>query len=167
MTNAEKVAIYKTAFTAAMEVSIVNPLYPTLWNNVVEIARDFGFTEELNNASNRIIVYRVKVLAAIKASTANIWSHPKGARGGKDELTDVCEHCGKHTKDGDGGYFHILTSGLIIPNWITETMVNELRDMGLIKDQSQGCFAIGSTCAKKLLGKQVNYYLNGTMPTDI
>lgn len=104
-----------------------------------------------------------KALAAIQVSTANVWSHPKGPRGGKDDMDNVCEHCGKHSKDGDGGYYSILTSGTIVPNWIGEDMLWELYKKGLIKDQPQGGFAIGSTCAKKLLGKQADYYLNGKM----
>ena len=89
---------------------------------------------------------------------ANIWSHPKGARGGKDEMDNVCEYCGKHSKDNDGNYFSILTSGVIIPNKIDENIIWELHEMGLT-DQPQGAFAIGSTCAKKLLGDKLNFYL--------
>ena len=90
---------------------------------------------------------------------ANIWSHPKGARGGKDEYNDVCEYCGKRSKDGEGNYFQILTSGLIIPNIIEESLIWDLHDAGLIKDQPQGCFSIGSTCAKKLLKDKLEFYL--------
>lgn len=89
---------------------------------------------------------------------ANIWSHPKGPRGGKDECDNVCEHCGKHSKDGDGQYFQILTSGVIIPNAIDEPIIWDLYNMKKIKDQPQGCFSIGSTCAKKLLGKEIELY---------
>lgn len=90
---------------------------------------------------------------------ANIWSHPKGARGGKDEYNDVCEYCGKKSKDGKGHYFSILTSGVIIPNSIDENIIWDLSNLGLIKYQPQGGFAIGSTCAKKLLKEKLSFYL--------
>ena len=100
-----------------------------------------------------------EALSLVKKSYANIWSHPKGARGGKrNEVDDCCEYCGKFSKDGDGQYFSILTSGLIIPNKIAQNVLWELSEMGLC-DQPQGAFAIGSTCAKKLLGKDLNDYL--------
>lgn len=90
---------------------------------------------------------------------ANIWSHPKGERGGKDNVDNCCEYCGKFSKDGDGNYFQILTDGTIIPNRIDESIIWHLYKAGFIKDQPQGCFAIGSTCAKKLLGKDLKFYL--------
>ena len=90
---------------------------------------------------------------------ANIWSHPKGARGGKSEVNDVCEYCGKRSKDGEGELFQILTSGIIIPNSIEENIIWDLSNLGLIKDQPQGGFSIGSTCAKKLLKDKLSYYL--------
>lgn len=90
---------------------------------------------------------------------ANIWSHPKGARGGKDEVNDVCEYCGKRSKDGEGDYFSILTSGIILPNRIEENLIWDLHDAGLISDQPQGGFSIGSTCAKKLLKNKLDFYL--------
>lgn len=89
---------------------------------------------------------------------ADIWSHPKGSRGGKDECNDVCEYCGKKSKDGEGQYFQILTSGIIIPNRIDEDIIWELHNLGLC-DQPQGCFSIGSTCAKKLLKDKLSFYL--------
>ena len=90
---------------------------------------------------------------------ANIWSHPKGPRGGKGQFDNCCEYCGKYSKDNEGHYFQILTSGLIIPNRIDERIIWELYDLGLIKDQPQGAFSIGSTCAKKLLKNNLTNYL--------
>lgn len=100
-----------------------------------------------------------EALDLIKKSFANIWSHPKGARGGKDEVDNCCEYCGKFSKDGEGQYFQILTSGVIIPNKIDEAIVWDLYNNGLIEDQPQGGFSIGSTCAKKLLGKELKNYI--------
>lgn len=100
-----------------------------------------------------------EALDLINQSFADIWSHPKGPRGGKDELDNVCEYCGKHSKDGEGEYFQILTSGLIVPNRIAEETIWELYRMGAINDQPQGCFSIGSTCAKKLLGNKLSLYI--------
>ncbi len=104
----------------------------------------------------------LKALELIKNANslnANIWNHPKGPRGGKDEFDNVCEHCGKRSKDGEGKYFQILTSGNIIPNRIDESLVWDLFEAKLIKQQPQGSFSIGSTCAKKLLGKELDFYL--------
>jgi len=89
---------------------------------------------------------------------ADIWSHPKGARGGKDEVNDVCEYCGKRSKDGEGQYFKILTSGIIIPNSINEDIIWDLHNAGILDDQPQGSFSIGSTCAKKLLKDKLEFY---------
>lgn len=100
-----------------------------------------------------------EALELIKKSFADIWSHPKGPRGGKDVIENCCEYCGKFSKDGDGQYFQILTSGLIIPNKIEEKIIWDLYNLNLIKDQPQGCFAIGSSCAKKLLGKELQNYI--------
>ena len=89
---------------------------------------------------------------------ADIWSHPKGARGGKDEYNNLCEYCGKRSKDGEGQYFQILTSGIIIPNRIDEQLIWDLHNLGLCDDQPQGYFSIGSTCAKKLLKDKLEFY---------
>jgi len=90
---------------------------------------------------------------------ANIWSHPKGSRGGKEsEIDNCCEYCGKFSKDDKGKYFQILTSGLIIPNRIDERLIWTLYELNLISDQPQGCFSIGSTCAKKLLKDKLDFY---------
>jgi hypothetical protein len=112
---------------------------------------------------NEITKEHLEALELIKNANnlgANIWSHPKGPRGGKDEYDNVCEHCGKYSKDGDGKYFQILTSGNIIPNRIDEKIVWDLYNSNLIEDQPQGGFAIGSSCAKKLLGKELEFYLH-------
>ena len=101
-----------------------------------------------------------EALELINKSTSNIWSHPKGARGGKDYHDDCCEYCGKKIKDDKVDYFHIITSGVIIPCSIDEEIIYDLYNANLIKDQSQGCFPIGSTCAKKLLGDKVEFYLS-------
>lgn len=100
----------------------------------------------------------LKVINEAIAFGADIWSHPKGARGGKDEYDNVCEYCGKRSKDGEGHYFSILTSGIIIPNSIDENIIWELSNLGLC-DQPQGAFSIGSTCAKKLLKDKLSSYL--------
>lgn len=107
----------------------------------------------------KITEKHLEALKLIKESTANIWSNPKGARGGKNEVENCCEYCGKFSKDGDGNYFQILTNGLIIPNKIDESLIWDLYNINMIEDQPQGCFAIGSTCAKKLLKDKVNFYL--------
>jgi len=106
-----------------------------------------------------IPVKTLQALKIIQGCTANIWSHPKGPRGGKEEPGEVCEYCGKHTPDDKSNYFHILTSGLIIPVSISEETIKELSEAGLINDDSQGCFKIGYTCAKKLLGHRVKEFL--------
>ncbi len=100
-----------------------------------------------------------EALTLINNSFANIWSHPKGARGGKDDVDNCCEYCGKFSKDDEGQYFQILTSGLIIPNKIEESIIWDLCQNDFIEDEPQGCFSIGSTCAKKLLGKELPKYI--------
>jgi len=103
----------------------------------------------------------LELINQAKEFGANIWSHPKGCRGGKDEeLNDVCEYCGKRSKDGEGDYFQILTSGLIIPNRIKEQLIWDLHSIGLVDEQPQGAFSIGSTCAKKLLKQKLSDYLS-------
>jgi len=89
---------------------------------------------------------------------ANIWSHPKGARGGRSNLDNVCEYCGKHLKDDKRKYVSILISGLLIPSSIEENVIWQLSEKGLC-DEPQGAFAIGSNCAKKLLGKELINYI--------
>jgi hypothetical protein len=101
----------------------------------------------------------LKLIQEAEKFGANIWSHPKGARGGKDGYSDCCEYCGKRSKDGEGNYFKILTSGVIIPNRIEEQLIWDLSSMGL-SDQPQGCFSIGATCSKKLLKDRLTDYLS-------
>ena len=74
----------------------------------------------------------------------NLWSNPN-----KKEIIyndeEKCEYCGK--KLGNNRLFvHITTDGVCLPNSIN------------IIDQSQGCFPIGSECAKKLFGKDLDKY---------
>jgi len=100
---------------------------------------------------------QIHIINECKKAFADIWSHPNGARGGREMMDEQCEYCGKKV----GGktntrYVHILTSGMILPNGVDEDAINELQDE--IGDQSQGCFAIGSECAKKLLGKQIDEF---------
>ena len=114
------------------------------------------------NIMTTITQKHLQALELIKAAIsvgADIWSHPKGPRGGKDAVDNCCEHCGKYSKEGDGIYFQILTSGIIIPNSIDELIIWDLYEAKLIEDQPQGGFSIGSTCAKKLLGKHLPFYL--------
>ena len=100
-----------------------------------------------------------EVLKLVKTSFANIWSHPKGARGGKDCEDDQCEYCGKKVGGKTNTRFvHILTSGAILPNGVDGDLIDALWIKGEIKDQSQGAFALGSECAKKLLGKKIDEF---------
>lgn len=118
------------------------------------------FFNSLNNMATKKLTpeRRKEVIALAKTAIGNIWSHPKGPRGGRDEADEnCCEYCGKPV----GGkkntrYVHVLTNGKILPNEITDEEVIECaKEIG---DQSQGCFAIGSECAKKLLGKNIDKY---------
>lgn len=97
-------------------------------------------------------------LELIKKSHADIWSHPKGPRGGSDKFDNVCEYCGKKTGP-NSMIFQILTSGIIVPNTIDEQTIWSLYFKKAISDQPQGGFSIGPECAKKLLGKEVDFYL--------
>jgi hypothetical protein len=98
-------------------------------------------------------------LQLINESKANIWSHPKGARGGKHAgLSNICEYCGKKCKEDNGQLFGILTSGAIIPNRISEATVWQLNKLNLT-DQPQGAFLIHNTCAEILLGDELQNYL--------
>ena len=61
-----------------------------------------------------------------------------------------CEYCGK--KLGNNPLFvHITVDGTCVPNNLTEELVN-------LVDQSQGCFPIGSNCAKQIFGKKIKEY---------
>jgi hypothetical protein len=103
---------------------------------------------------------QTQIINECKKAFANIWSHPKGARGGKEfQEGEQCEYCGKKTGEGKNTrYVHILTSGLILPNGLDGDKINELSCITDKQDQSQGCFALGSECAKKLLGKRIDEF---------
>ena len=82
------------------------------------------------------------------AFEVDIWSNPK--RPDSTQI-DECEHCGK--KVGKNPlHVHIATSGIIMPNGITE------EDIAKVGEQSQGCFPIGNGCAKKLFGNKIEQY---------
>lgn len=100
------------------------------------------------------------ILNECKKAFANIWSHPKGARGGREyEHDEQCEYCGKKTgKGANTRYVHILISGMILPNGLDGDEITELASIVEDQDQSQGAFAIGSECAKKLLGKKIDEF---------
>lgn len=100
------------------------------------------------------------IVAECEKAFADIWSHPKGARGGKQYCEEEqCEYCGKKTGKGSNTrYVHILTNGMILPNGVDGDMVTEMNSKGLFHSQSQGCFALGSECAKKLLGKRIDEF---------
>lgn len=61
------------------------------------------------------------------------------------EHSDTCFICGKRTAQNT--FVHFTTRGFLIPADIDETEL-EFRNL-----ESQGCFPIGSECAKKV-GKQ-------------
>jgi hypothetical protein len=85
---------------------------------------------------------------SIKKFQANIWSNPKRKQ---TTQCNECEHCGR--KVGKNPLFvHIMTSGLIVPNGITEV------DISSIGEESQGCFPIGNGCAKKMFGLKIDTY---------
>jgi hypothetical protein len=88
-----------------------------------------------------------EILTAINELKVNIWSNSKRP----DDVNGGCEYCGKaHGKNPL--YVHITVAGLIVPNSITE------EDLKQVGEESQGCFPIGSTCAKKLFGSNINLY---------
>jgi hypothetical protein len=85
----------------------------------------------------------------------DIWSHPKGQRGGKEMIFEnQCEYCGKEVSGkSNTRYVHINTGGQILPNGMTDEDIADYEKQ--TGNQSQGCFAIGSECVKKVLGKNV------------
>src|ERR1035437_1366951 len=90
-----------------------------------------------------------EILAAINELAIDIWGNPK--RPDSNYIQDGCEYCGK--KHGKNPlYVHIMTDGTILPNSITE------EDLDIIGEQSQGCWALGSGCAKKLFGDKIDLY---------
>ena len=93
-----------------------------------------------------------EIKKAIKDSEKyNIWENPKRNWNLQTNSGD-CEYCGK--KCGKNSlYVHIATDGTCLPNGIDEDMVNSTGEY-----TSQGSFAIGSSCAKKLFGKDIDKY---------
>ena len=78
----------------------------------------------------------------------NIWSNPK-----RKETTDTCdcEYCGR--KCGKTPLtVHVTVRGTCLPNDFT---IEELESIG---EESQGGWSIGSECAKKLFGKDLERY---------
>ena len=62
-------------------------------------------------------------------------------------LSDQCICCGKPMKEGEKLYVHMNTNWVAVHPSINETNCKELTGA-----ESQGCFAIGNDCAKKMLG---------------
>jgi hypothetical protein len=77
----------------------------------------------------------------------NIWGNPK-----RPDVTDTCncEYCGKKC-GGSPLQVHITYEGTCLPNDVTRDEINEI-------EQSQGCWNIGNSCAKKLFGKDIDKY---------
>lgn len=75
----------------------------------------------------------------------NIWANPN-----RKSNTDGCEYCGKKTGENPL-YVHVTYVGTCVPNDVTE---EELENV----EQSQGCWPIGSECAKHLFGDQIAKY---------
>jgi len=81
----------------------------------------------------------------------NIWSKEWD----RDLLKgNECEHCGKPCGE-NAVHVHITVSGTIVPNYLSE---EDLKNAGF---ESQGCFPIGSGCAKKLLKKSLPIRVRG------
>lgn len=77
----------------------------------------------------------------------NIWNNPNRPN---NFDTNCCEYCGK--KAGKNPLqVHVTYTGTCLPTDITEEEVNQV-------EESQGCFTIGSECAKKLFGKEIKNY---------
>lgn len=76
----------------------------------------------------------------------DIWSNPK-RRPADTTKGDECEYClrkcGKNPL-----HVHITTDGTIVPNDITE------EDLERAGHESQGCFPIGTGCAKSLFAAE-------------
>lgn len=77
----------------------------------------------------------------------NIWNNPIRP---EDVQTGKCEYCGR-SLGKNPLYVHVTFMGTCIPFDITETEIETV-------EQSQGCFAIGSGCAKKLFGAEILKY---------
>jgi hypothetical protein len=105
---------------------------------------------------------KLQIIELAKQSIGDIWSHPKGPRGGKDYYDfECCEYCGKKVGGkSNTRYVQILTDGSILPkaifNIATEQDLWDLQDE--IGHQPQGGFALGSECIKKLLGSNLEAY---------
>jgi hypothetical protein len=106
---------------------------------------------------------KLQIIELAKQSIGDIWSHPKGARGGKDgyEFDECCEYCGKKVGGkSNTRYVQILTNGSILPKAIFDIATEQdLWDLqNEIGHQPQGGFALGSECIKKLLGNNLEAY---------
>lgn len=89
-----------------------------------------------------------QILKSINEFKVDIWSNPNRPTTIQE---NHCEYCGK--KLGKYPlYVHVTIEGTILPNTVSET------DLDLVGMQSQGCFPIGSGCAKKLLGNKIDLY---------
>ena len=66
------------------------------------------------------------------------------------EFSDTCICCGKRTATKI--LIHLTTCGMVVPNNVDEN------DLIKLEMESQGCFPIGSECAKKLNSKY-KYFL--------
>ncbi len=78
----------------------------------------------------------------------NIWDNPKRPN---EVQEGCCEYCGK--KHGKTPFMvHVTILGTCVPNNITE------EDLSRVNEESQGGWAIGSTCAKKLFGEKILEY---------
>lgn len=83
-----------------------------------------------------------------KSRQFNIWGNPN--KHPKANQQNACEYCGK--KHGAMPLMvHITYVGTCVPNGVTE---KDLEDI----ESSQGCFAIGSTCAENLFGSEMKKY---------
>jgi hypothetical protein len=72
------------------------------------------------------------------------------------EHSNTCFICGKPT--AQRSFVHFTTDGFLIPTNIDET------DLGQFDLESQGCFPIGSECAKKIDREFVITYDNNVQP---
>ncbi len=78
----------------------------------------------------------------------NIWSNPKTYN--KPTRVGECEFCGKPVGKTPL-YVHVTYKGTCLPNSVTAEEINDV-------EESQGCFAIGSGCAKQLFGSELKNY---------
>ena len=63
------------------------------------------------------------------------------------EQSNQCICCGKPMKEGEKLYVHMNT------DWVAvHPSINEADCMKMTGAESQGCFPIGNSCAKKMLG---------------